>query len=78
MLAAAAAVQEMLSELQLKSIDELVHKTVPANILREPLNFNETGTAISELYSQVLFCIPIFYLVAKPAFWRVLAGARVC
>ena len=42
----AAAVQEMLSELQLKSIDELVHKTVPANILREPLNFNETGTAI--------------------------------
>jgi glycine cleavage system pyridoxal-binding protein P len=45
-LAAAAAVQEMLSELQLKSIDELVHKTVPANILREPLNFNETGTLL--------------------------------
>ncbi|ELR19697.1 glycine cleavage system Pprotein [Acanthamoeba castellanii str. Neff] len=38
-----ASVQEMLSELQLKSIDELVHKTVPANILREPLNFKETG-----------------------------------
>jgi hypothetical protein len=75
----AAAVQEMLSELQLKSIDELVHKTVPANILREPLNFNETGTAFSELYSQVWFLVFVLYsyfLFGRQA--GILAGARAC
>jgi len=36
------SVQEMLSELRLKSLDELVQKTVPANIMREPLSFNES------------------------------------
>jgi glycine cleavage system pyridoxal-binding protein P len=36
-------VQEMLSELRLKSLDELVQKTVPANIMREPLNFDKNA-----------------------------------
>lgn len=35
----------MLAELKLGSLDELVQKTIPANILREPLCFeNESGT----------------------------------
>jgi hypothetical protein len=53
-------VQEMLSELQLKSIDELVHKTVPANILREPLNFKETGTLYSTFSPRCCCCCCCF------------------